>query len=140
MKKCFFYFYRMPKNVIIEFAKITIHNRFMVVEVNKGEHLTPQHHDVLEEVAKIYFKNDSFIYITHRKNSYSVDPVIYKKTSQIKNLLGFAVVADVPVAKGNAEVEKLFLNKPFEIFQSLNNAISWAKSILNNKENNIETV
>lgn len=130
----------MPKNVIIEFAKIAIHNRFMIVEINKGEHLTPQHHEVLEEVARIYFKDEPFIYITHRKNSYSVNPVIYKKTSQIKNLLGFAVVADVPLAKGNTEIEKLFLNKPFEIFQSLDNAISWAKSILNTEENNIQRI
>jgi hypothetical protein len=125
----------MPKNVIIDFAKIAIHDRFMIVEVNKGEHLTPQHHEMLEEVSNIYFKNEPYIYITHRKNSYSVDPIIYKKTSQLKNLLGFAVVAKVPVAKANAEVEKLFLNKPFEIFQSLDDAISWAKHILNTEEN-----
>lgn len=121
----------MPKNVIIDFAKIAIHDRFMIVEVNTGVHLNPDHHDVLEEVAKLYFKDDPFIYITHRKNSYSVDPIIYKKTSQLKSLVGFAVVVDVPVSKANAEIEKLFLNKPFEIFQSLDNAIVWAKKVLN---------
>lgn len=130
----------MPKNVIIDFAKIAIHNHFMIVEVNKGEHLTPNHHKIFEEVAKKYFESNPFIYITHRINSYSVDPIIYKKTSQIKNLIGFAVVADVPVAKANAEVEKLFLNKPFEIFQSLDKAITWANNILNIKENNIKSI
>ena len=60
--------------------------------------------------------------------------------AQIKNLIGFAVVADVPVAKANAEVEKLFLNKPFEIFQSLDKAITWANNILNIEENNIKSI
>jgi hypothetical protein len=130
----------MPKNVIIDFAKITIDHQLMIVEVNKGEHLTPTHHELLEEVARIYFGDTPFIYITHRKNSYSVDPVIYKKTSQIKNLLGFAVVADVPLAKANAEVEKLFLNKPFEIFQTLEDALNWAKTLLDSKEKNITSI
>ena len=51
--------------------------------------------------------------------------------SKIKNLKGFAVVSKDYKAKSNAEVEKLFLNKPLEIFDDLNKAISWKDSILN---------
>jgi len=36
--------------------------------------------------------NEAFVYITHRVNSYSVDPTIYISVSKIENLVGFAVV------------------------------------------------
>ena len=116
----------MAKSVFIDFAKIKIYEDYLVVEINSGVHLTPDHHDVLEHVADTYFKNRPFVYITNRVKSYSVDPVIYSKTSKIPNLLGMAVVANAPVSKANAEVEKLFVNKPFEIFQNLEEAKDWA--------------
>lgn len=98
--------------------------------MNKGIHLTRDKNKILEDIANEYFYDKAFVYITHRKYSYSVDPSIYLKTSEIINLVGFAVVAQAPLAKGNAEVEKLFLEKPFEIFSSFEDAKLWTISIL----------
>jgi hypothetical protein len=76
------------------------------------------------------FKNKPFVYITNRINSYSVDPTIYIESSKINNLTGFAVVSTTQSAK-TAEVESLFLNKPFKIFSDLSEAKIWAKNIIN---------
>lgn len=123
----------MPKTLTYEFGSIEVYENFVISYINKGFHLTPDKNKILEDIANEYFFDRAFVYITHRKYSYSVDPSIYLKTSEIINLAGFAVVAQVPLAKGNAQVEKLFLDKPFEIFSSLDEAKTWVQSILNNE-------
>ena len=111
-----------------------LYDTYLVVEINEGVHVTPSHNDVLVEISEKHYKNKPFVYLTNRVNSYSVDPAIYSKTSQINNLTGFAVISKDYKAKSNAEIEKLFLNKPFEIFDSLSEAVKWAKSLTAGKK------
>ncbi|MFK8036786.1 MAG: hypothetical protein AB8B74_00740, partial [Crocinitomicaceae bacterium] len=115
-----------------DFCTVYIHDTYLVVEINEGFHLLSSHNQILVNLADTYFRDTNFVYITHRIHSYSVDPIIYKETSKIKNLAGFAVVGKVPLAAANAQIEKLFIQKPFEIFDDLKAAISWAKSIHDN--------
>lgn len=119
----------MIKSLTFDFCEMHIYESYLIVTINDGIHLSPDKNEVLAEIAEIYYNNKQFVYITHRKNSYSVDPAIYIQTSRIKNLCGFAVVAGVSLAKGNAEIEKLFLKKPFEIFSTTDDAVNWAKRI-----------
>lgn len=123
----------MKKSLTFDFGEVTIHNNYLIVVVSAGEHLTPNHNTILVNIVNDYFYDKPFVYLTHRKYSYSVDPAIYLETSKIENLAGFAVIAEVPVSKGNAQIEKLFLNKPFEIFDSLDDALIWAKNIVENE-------
>ncbi len=115
-----------------DFCTVYIYDTYLVVEINEGFHLLSSHNQILVNLADTYYRNKNFVYITHRINSYSVDPVIYTQTSKIKNLIGFAVVGKVPLSAANAEIERLFLQKPFEIFDKLSDAIDWAKSIYKN--------
>ena len=114
-----------------DFCDMHIYNNYMVVVMKEGVTITPSHNLILLNIVETYYSNKKFVYITHRLNSYSVDPAIYHETSKIENLVGFAVVSKDYKAKSNAEIEKLFLKKPFEIFGTLDEAVSWAKSILN---------
>lgn len=120
----------MLKSLKYPFCTIDIYSNYVISRINEGFHLTPDKNRILEDIANDYFKDKPFVYITHRINSYSVDPSIYLQTSKVKNLAGMAVVAEAPLSKGNAEVEKLFLKKPFEIFTDLNDAIEWVKSLI----------
>ena len=122
----------MAKTLTYSFCTMTLYDNYLIVVVNEGEHLIPSQNQILVDIAKIHYHNKPFVYITHRKHSYSVDPSIYLKTSKIPNLYGFAVVAEVPVSMANAQIEKLFLNKPFEIFTAIDDAINWAKDIISN--------
>jgi len=117
-----------------DFCTMHLYDTYLVVEINEGVHVTPSHNDVLVEISEKHYKNKPFVYLTNRVNSYSVDPAIYSKTSQINNLTGFAVISKDYKAKSNAEIEKLFLNKPFEIFDSLSEAVKWAKSLTAGKK------
>lgn len=119
-----------------DFGTMHIYDSYMVVEINEGVHLTPDHNQVLLNIADTYYRNKPFVYLTNRVNSYSVDPAIYKETSKIENLVGFAVISSDFKKKSNAQIEKLFFNKTFMIFDQLNEAINWAKEITISGEQN----
>lgn len=106
--------------------------------MNEGITLT---HDLIDEMVETVvpsFKGNPFVYITHRKYSYSVDPTIYISVSKIENLVGFAVVSTNQMSLSNASIEKIFLKKPFEVFTKMENSIHWANKILKNKSNFVE--
>jgi len=117
----------MKEILTFDFCDMTIYDNYLVVVVKEGIHIVPEHNNVLIEITNTYFSNKPFVYITHRLNSYSVDPKIYYETAKIENLKGFGVVSDNYKAKVNAKVEQMFFNKPFEIFDNLEDAIKWAK-------------
>ena len=122
----------MEDELKFDFCNMNIYDNYMVVVMNEGVTITPAHNKILLNIVDTYFNNKNFVYITHRINSYSVDPAIYFETSKIKNLVGFAVVSKDYKAKSNAEIEKLFFNKPFEVFNTLEEAVAWVDLVIHN--------
>ncbi len=120
----------MTDKLNLDFCSVIIHDNYMVVEMDSGVHITVKDNATLIDIVDTYFKNKPFVYITNRVNSYSVDPAIYKETSKITNLVGLCVVSKNFMAKSTAEIEKLFFDRAFEIFDTLPEAIVWAKKIL----------
>ena len=120
----------MKKELIYKFGTITLYDHYSVTVINEGEHISSEQYQTLVDIAKEHYNNTPFVYITYRKYSYSVDPSIYLEVSKIKNLKGFAVIPEAYVSKGNATVERMFLDKPFEIFETLEEAIDWASSLV----------
>ena len=120
----------MKEILTFDFCDMSIYDHYVVVVMKEGVNITPDHNEVLVQITETYFRNTPFVYITHRINSYSVDPQIYFKTSQIENLKGLAVVSEDYKAKVNAQIEKMFFNKPFEIFGELEDAFAWAESLI----------
>lgn len=120
----------MKETLNFDFCTMSIYDNYLVVVMKEGVNITPNHNNVLVEVTKAHFLDKPFVYITHRINSYSVDPKIYFETSKIENLKGFAVVSNNYKAKKNAQIEQMFFNKPFEIFTALEDAFDWANSLI----------
>jgi hypothetical protein len=120
----------MKETLSFNFCDMSIYNNYLVVVIKEGVNITPDHNKVLVEVTKTHFPDQPFVYITHRINSYSVDPKIYFETSKIENLKGFAVVSSNYKAKINAQIEQIFFNKPFEIFTKLEYAFTWADTLI----------
>ena len=121
----------MEDHLKFDFCDMYIYSNYLVVVMKEGITISPDRNQVLINIADTYFSNKKFVYITHRLHSYAVDPAIYIETSKIQNLVGFAVVSKDFKAKSNAEIEKLFLNKPFEVFNTIDEAVSWAESQVN---------
>lgn len=120
----------MEKILNFAFGQMTVYNNFVVTVMKEGITVEPKYNETLVEVTNTYFSNKPFVYITHRINSYAVDPKIYFETSKIENLKGFAVVAKDYKKKVNAQIEKLFFNKPYETFTTLEEAFAWANQLV----------
>ena len=120
----------MPKILNYSFCTMSLYENYLIAVMDEGEHISPDRNQVLVELAETYYNKRPFVYITLRKHSYSVDPSIYFETAKINNLAGFAVVAEVPTSKANAEIERLFLDKPFEIFTDIEAAVNWTELLL----------
>lgn len=124
----------MIKTLFYDFGEINIFKNFVIAIMKEGTTVKPEHNNDLVEVANTYFPNRPFGYISYRKNSYAVDPMVYLKTSQIENLVAFAVVAEDEQRIRNAEVEKLFLKKPLQIFTNLDEAKDWINGLIENED------
>lgn len=120
----------MEDELKFDFCDMYIYGNYMVVVMKEGVTIDPAHNQVLLNIVDTYYKDKKFVYITHRLYSYAVNPAIYIETSKIANLQGFAVVSKDYKAKSNAEIEKLFLNKPFEVFSTMEEAVAWAESLV----------
>ena len=119
-----------------EFGEMRIFSNFVLVVMKEGITVMPEHNDDLLAVSLKYYKNKPFGYITFRINSYAVNPLVYLKTSEIKNLVAFAVVSTDPLKIANLELEKRFLTKPLKHFESLDEAKKWVEDMIENSPDN----
>jgi hypothetical protein len=120
----------MKETLTFKICEMTVYDNYVVNVIKEGITVTPDLNDILLKVTASHFKDKPFVYITHRINSYAVDPQIYYETSKIENLKGFAVVSSDYKAKVNAQIEKLFFKKPFETFVTLEDAFKWAHTLI----------
>ena len=114
----------------LDFCTLHFFDGYVISYINEGEIVTFDKCSIITKTAVEFYGSSKFVYITNRVNSYSVDPSVYFEISKIKTLVGFAIVSKDYTAKSNAEIEKLFLNKPMAVFDVLEDAIAWAKSVL----------
>ena len=116
------------------FGTLTIYDRYIIAEIKEGVVLSHEHHDVLDQIAKTYFRNTTFVYITHRIHSYTVNPMIYARTSKLPNLVGFAYVSKHKLSLTSAQLETVFLKKAHYMGRNLEDAIQWANEITKKRE------
>ena len=116
--------------VTFDFGTAEIFEHYLVMVMKEGVHIIPEYNEELINLADQYYKNRKFVYITNRKHSYSVDPRIYLETSKIENLAGFAIVSEKEIPISTAQVEKIFLNKPMRVFDTVEQAATWALDLL----------
>ncbi|MEW7292790.1 hypothetical protein [Aquimarina sp. 2304DJ70-9] len=107
-----------------------IYENYVINIMNEGITVLPEYNDIFVEIAEKHFENKTFVYISHRIHSYSVDPTIYIETAKIKNLVGFAVVSNTPLQKMQTKVEKVFFGKEFRHFETIKEAINWKDKII----------
>jgi len=114
-----------------DFGVAELYRDYILMVMNEGITVDFEINKQLCEYAANYYKNRQFGYITHRRNSYSVDPYVYRETSKLKGLVAFAIVSDKHIRRETAILEQIFLNKPLKTFKDLKPAISWVQSHVN---------
>ncbi|WP_054850800.1 hypothetical protein [Olleya sp. ITB9] len=116
----------------LSFCTLLVSDNVIISEINEGVHMNKKHAIQIIKFVLDVFGDRPHVYISNRIHSYSVDTIVYSDVSKVKSLVGFAVVSNTLAAR-NAEIERLFLNKPFEIFSKLEEATTWANQILKNQ-------
>ncbi|WP_299902850.1 hypothetical protein [uncultured Aquimarina sp.] len=121
----------------LNFGLIEIYDDYIKSIINEGITITPKHNNVLLEMVEKHFKNKPFLYITHRINSYAVDPTIYLETTKICNLLGFAVVSKDPLQEKQIKLEQAFFSKELKRFDDMESALIWKDELLQDYSNSL---
>jgi len=68
----------------VEIGSLTLYPNIIVGEVKEGMHVTYENATIAAQViAQEYKGTIPFVYISDRKNSYSMDPVAYKELFSI---------------------------------------------------------
>ncbi len=121
----------------LDISEVFIHENYLINQIKDGQHVEPKHAEILQNVIDQHFSKRKLVYIANRVNSYSVNPLSYKLTASIDNLVAMAIVTTSEQGIRAAQFEKDFYTKPFAILYSLKEAIVWSQKQLasaNNKE------
>ena len=118
-------------------SELFIFDEFIINQIKEGSVIEPHHNDKLNEIIQKHFSGKNIVYISNRVKSYSVNPLTYKDTSKIPNLVAIAMIPKPEIMRKNAEYEKKFFDTPYEIFDSLSRSIEWVHHLLKAiRENN----
>ncbi|MHA7059387.1 hypothetical protein ACWGOQ_0019325 [Aquimarina sp. M1] len=122
----------------LDFCKLEIYPNYMMAIMKEGIVVSVENNATLIKIAEKHFKKAPFVYITHRIHSYAVDPMVYIKTAEIPNLLGFVVVSKDPKQETQTIYEKSFFKKEFRRFDDMESALNWKDSLIekNQREKN----
>ncbi|MGO4913594.1 hypothetical protein [Leeuwenhoekiella sp. W20_SRS_FM14] len=121
------------KTIDLSFCKLTFAENYVISEINQGVVLNKELFKEAGSVLFDHFKDDqNYVYIAYRRADYNVNPVDYINCSDYPNMLAVAVVTNTEAKRSTATFEKAFFPKPYEIFNTLEDAIDWVK---NNFEN-----
>lgn len=117
----------------LKIGKFSFFQNIIVGEFYEGVHVTKS--NAIEPILiaqQIYGEYKPIVYISHRRHSYSMDPIGYKEVvDMFPNFKGFAIVSKNKYRRKLAALEKLFIKKPVSTFNNLDSAIFWAKKLLN---------
>lgn len=116
------------------YAQVFIFKNYLINQIKDGVQVNLEHVEVLRKMIQENFGDRKMVYISNRNQSYSVDPLVYPQVARIHNLVGMAIVTKTQVNKTNAEFEKMFYNKEFGIFETLEESIIWAAQLISKAE------
>jgi hypothetical protein len=122
----------MNKKVELDCGVIWIQDKILVNEMHEGALLDVETNRRILEIGCENFKNEFFGYISHRINSYAVNPMVYRESAEHPQLKAIAVVSNSERARESAHLEQQFYTNKncFKIFSSLEEAQKWMKEVI----------
>ena len=119
-----FYYYKL------DYCEIFVLENVIVKQIEEGQIISSNHIDELLQIIDKHFKDKPVVYLSNRTFSYSVDPLVYKEVSKIKNIIGIGIIVSGNQRVQNAFYEGKFYEKEFEVFRHFYEAMTWANSLL----------
>lgn len=130
----------LPESVVLkkvlktELGVAYMYDDVIVFEGNEGVTLSYETAFSILVKGLTYVDKPTWVYISNRIHSYSLNPQDYIYLEKIPELKGIAVVSNNKIGQKNAEMESAFFKKPFQSFSSLSKAFLWAKELLSKGE------
>ncbi|MEA1787003.1 STAS/SEC14 domain-containing protein [Arenibacter sp. GZD96] len=111
----------------LDIGKVQVFDDYLVTIFDEGTTLTLERAYQIMGISEIHFRNRNFGFLSYRKNSYAIDPMIYNYFKEMENLKALAIVSMKEMDMHNFKIEKLFYKKPMKFFISYDNALTWIK-------------
>jgi len=121
------------KEYSLDIGTIQVYDNYIVATFDEGATVTLERAYQIIGISEIHFRDQKFGYISLRKNSYAIDPIIYTYLRGLANLKAFAIVSKKEIDMHNFKIEKMFYKKNMEFFIEFDNAVSWIKKRLKRK-------
>ncbi|WP_445384705.1 STAS/SEC14 domain-containing protein [Robiginitalea sp. IMCC44478] len=115
------------REYLLDVGKIQVFDNYMVSIFDEGATLTLERAYQIIGISEIHFRDKDFGFISFRKNSYAIDPIVYTYLRELDNLKAFAIVSSKEVDMHNFNIEKMFYKKPMKFFIDYNNALRWVR-------------
>lgn len=122
------------KEYQLDIGTVQVYDNYMVSTFEEGATVTLERAYQIIGISEIHFRGRPFGYISLRKNSYAIDPIIYTYLRGLENLKAFAIVSKKEIDMHNFKIEKLFYKKNMEFFIEYENALTWVKKRLKPKK------
>ncbi len=122
------------KEYQLDIGTVQVYDNYMVSTFEEGATVTLERAYQIIGISEIHFRGKPFGYISLRKNSYAIDPIIYTYLRGLDNLKAFAIVSKKEIDMHNFKIEKLFYKKNMEFFIEYENALVWVKKRLRLKK------
>lgn len=111
----------------LDFGKVWFKENILIAELNEGILFDVENNRQLLKIGKEKFSGEPYGYISYRKHSYAVNPMVYLESASTPSLKAIAVVTTNDICKNNAILERQFYKESnsFEVFSTLEEAIAW---------------
>lgn len=125
------------KEYSLDIGTVQVYDNYIVATFDEGATVTLERAYQIIGISEIHFRDKKFGYISLRKNSYAIDPIIYTYLRGLENLKAFAIVSKKEIDMHNFKIEKMFYKKNMEFFIEFDNAVGWIKKRLKRKSQKI---
>lgn len=122
------------ETVELEFTSLEFYRNYVVSRVKENVVFSKNNTSDVVKLCTARFADRKYVYISHRINSYNVDPTLYINLEKASNLGGIAIVSKSIPSLAMASFEKKFAKFPFEIFNDYKLALAWAREILSKED------
>ena len=125
---------KILKNKELDYTILEFHKNYVISRVKEDIIFDKNHLVELRKICLDFYGLKKFVYISLRKHSYNVNPIVYFHLKKVTSLAGIAIVSNDNAVLHTANFEGNFSPVPFDIFESLEEAISWSNSTVEDLE------
>ena len=119
------------KTLELETGTFQFYDQVVIGQIREGMQVTLDNSLPLLSHAWELYRDKKIVYISDRKNSYSLDPTMHMELMKLVPFLaGYAWVVYNDLTERVAHLEARFLNCPTGIYRSMDPALLWARDLL----------